>query len=284
MRIVNRSGRLSVVVDAGRVVDVAAASEGRFGPEPQAAYERWAEFVDWAAGDLSSADHVDLDLDLDTLDAPAPRPSQVFAVGLNYREHAEEAGLDLPEIPVVFTKFPSSINGPAGVIDLPKGSVDFEVELVAVVGCEAAGVTAEDAWAHIAGLTVGQDLSERELQLAGPAPQQFSMGKSYRGFGPIGPVLVTPDEFADPDDIEISCALNGVEVQRTRTRDMIFSIPRIVEFLSSVATLRPGDVIFTGTPSGTGWSRDPKLLIGPDDELVTSAEGIGRMRHTFRQA
>jgi 2-keto-4-pentenoate hydratase/2-oxohepta-3-ene-1,7-dioic acid hydratase in catechol pathway len=143
-------------------------------------------------------------------------------------------------------------------------------------------VSSTNAWDHIAGLTVGQDLSERELQLAGPPPQQYNMGKSYSGFAPIGPALVTPDEFDDPDDIAISCSLSGVEVQKTRTSDMIFSIPRIVEFLSSVTTLWPGDVIFTGTPSGVGWTRDPKLLIGPDDELVTRADGIGEMRHTFR--
>lgn len=280
MRVLNLSGRLALATEGDRAIDVAMASGGDFGPDPQSVYERWAEFTAWASGDLSAAATVAVDPD--ALGAPAPRPGQVFAVGLNYREHAAEAGLDLPELPVVFTKFPSSVTGPRGVIGLPKGSIDFEVELVAVVGREASGVTADEAWAYIAGLTAGQDLSERELQLAGPAPQQFSMGKSFAGFAPIGPALVTPDEFADPDDIMISCSLTGVEVQRTRTRDMIFSVPRIVEFLSSVATLRPGDLIFTGTPSGTGWARDPKLLIGANDELVTVAEGIGEMRHTFR--
>jgi 2-keto-4-pentenoate hydratase/2-oxohepta-3-ene-1,7-dioic acid hydratase in catechol pathway len=282
MRILNLSGRLAIDVDGDHAIDVATASDGRFGPDPQSVYQQWDEFVSWASGELSSSAQVRIDVN--ALGAPVPRPGQVFAVGLNYREHAAEAGLDLPEIPVVFTKFPSSVTGPRAVIDLPKGSVDFEVELVAVVGREARGVAAAAGWGHIAGLTVGQDLSERELQLAGPAPQQFNMGKSFRGFAPIGPALVTPDEFADPDDIEVSCALSGVEVQKTRTSDMIFSIPKIVEFLSSVATLWPGDLIFTGTPSGTGWSREPKLLIGPDDELVTSAEGIGQMRHTFRPA
>lgn len=282
MRILNSSGRLVIGVDRDRAIDVAAASDGRFGPDPQTVFDRWPEFVAWAAGDLPRS--AEVPITAAALGAPSPRPGQVFAIGLNYRAHADEAGLDLPEIPMVFTKFPSSITGPRGVIDLPKGSVDFEVELVAVVGREAADVAAADAWSYIAGVTVGQDLSERELQLAGVAPQQFSMGKSFRGFGPTGPALVTPDEFTDPDDIEIRCALNGVEVQRIRTSDMIFSIPRLVEFLSSVAVLRPGDLIFTGTPSGTGWSRDPKLLIDAEDELVTVAEDIGEMRHTFRRA
>jgi len=280
MRILNLAGRLAIDVGAGRAVDVETASGGRFGPDPQAVYPQWEQFHAWA----QDLDHIDgaVEIEPDRVGAPAPRPGQVFAVGLNYRAHAEEAGLDLPEIPVVFTKFPSAITGPRTRIGLPKGSVDFEVELVAVVGREAHRVSSTEAWGHIAGLTVGQDLSERELQLAGPPPQQYNMGKSYPGFAPIGPALVTPDEFDDPDDIAISCALSGVEVQKTRTSDMIFSIPRIVEFLSSVTTLWPGDVIFTGTPSGVGWTRDPKLLIGPDDELVTRAEGIGEMRHTFR--
>lgn len=282
MRILNLDGRLALAVGDDHAIDVATASEGRFGPEPQGVYAVWEEFRAWADG-RSSTDGA-VEVDRTRLGAPAPRPPQVFAVGLNYRDHAAEAGLDLPETPVVFTKFPSAVTGPGGQITLPKGSVDFEVELVAVVGREARGVSSADAWQYIAGLTVGQDLSERELQLAGPAPQQFNMGKSYVGFAPIGPVLVTPEEFADPDDVEISCTLSGVEVQRTRTSDMIFSIPRIVEFLSSVAVLWPGDLIFTGTPSGVGWTREPKLLIGADDELVTTAEGIGEMRHTFRHA
>ena len=281
MRILNLSGRLVIDVGEGRAVDVETASGGRFGPAPQAVYAQWGRFRAWAE-DLSRVDDALVEIDPDRIGAPAPRPGQVFAIGLNYRAHAEEAGLDLPEIPVVFTKFPSAITGPRDRITLPKGSVDFEVELVAVVGQEAHRVPSTQAWEHIAGLTVGQDLSERELQLAGPPPQQYNMGKSYSGFAPIGPALVTPDEFDNPDDIAISCSLSGVEVQKTRTSDMIFSIPQIVEFLSSVTTLWPGDVIFTGTPSGVGWTRDPKLLIGPDDELVTRAEGIGEMRHTFR--
>jgi 2-keto-4-pentenoate hydratase/2-oxohepta-3-ene-1,7-dioic acid hydratase in catechol pathway len=281
MRILNLSGRLVIDVGEGRAVDVETASGGRFGPDPQAVYAQWGRFRAWAE-DRGRLNDPLVALDPDRIGAPAPRPGQVFAIGLNYRAHAEEAGLGLPEIPVVFTKFPSAITGPRDRITLPKGSVDFEVELVAVVGHEAHRVSSTHAWEHIAGLTVGQDLSERELQLAGPPPQQYNMGKSYSGFAPIGPALVTPDEFDDPDDIAISCSLSGVEVQKTRTSDMIFSIPQIVEFLSSVTTLWPGDVIFTGTPSGVGWTRDPKLLIGPDDELVTRAEGIGEMRHTFR--
>jgi 2-keto-4-pentenoate hydratase/2-oxohepta-3-ene-1,7-dioic acid hydratase in catechol pathway len=280
MRLLNLAGRLALDVDGARAIDVEKASEGRFGPDPQSAYADWTSFRDWAAA-LDGEDET-VPVDVAELGPPSPSPRQVFAVGLNYREHAQEAGLALPDIPMIFTKFPSSITGPGGSIALPKGSVDFEVELAVVMGRQAHHVSAADAWDHVAGLTVGQDLSERELQLAGSAPQQFNLGKSFPGFSPIGPVLVTPDALPDPDDVEISCTLNGVEVQRTRTSDMIFPVPAIIEFVSAVATLYPGDLIFTGTPSGTGWSREPKLLVGDGDELVTVAEGIGEMRHTFR--
>jgi 2-keto-4-pentenoate hydratase/2-oxohepta-3-ene-1,7-dioic acid hydratase in catechol pathway len=181
------------------------ASGGTFSPEPQAVYQRWDEFARWAAaapaGDAQP-------LDPGVTGPPVPKPGQVFGIGLNYRDHASEAGLELPDSPMVFTKFPASVTGPAGTIALPPGSVDFEAELVAVIGRPAYRVTEADAWAHVAGLTAGQDLSERELQLKPPAPQQYNLGKSYPGFAPIGPVLVTPDEFANPDDLEVVCTLS----------------------------------------------------------------------------
>ncbi|RYF54913.1 MAG: fumarylacetoacetate hydrolase family protein, partial [Comamonadaceae bacterium] len=199
----------------------------------------------------------------------------------NYRAHAEEAGLDIPEVPIVFTKFPASIAGPYDRILLPSGAVDFEAELVAVVGRRAENIPADDAWRYIAGLTAGQDLSERHTQLSGAAPQQYSLGKSFTGFSPLGPALVSPDEFPDPDDVGLGCSVNGSQMQKARTSDMIFSIPVLVEHLSAIVPLLPGDVIFTGTPSGIGFARDPKVLLGPGDDLTTHVEGIGEMRHTF---
>ncbi|MFD6064019.1 fumarylacetoacetate hydrolase family protein [Rhodococcus wratislaviensis] len=280
MRVANQAGRLQVVAD-GLAVDVETASGGRFSAEPQQIFDRWDEFTSWAA----TVDVTDGAPVVESeLGAPVPRPGQIFAVGVNYADHVEESGLTLPDAPFVFTKFPASVTGPYDTIEHPGGSVDFEVELVAVIGKEARHVPVSEGWEYVAGLTLGQDLSERDLQLSGPPPQQFNLGKSFAGFAPIGPVLVTPDEFADPDDIEISTILSGEVMQNSRTRHLIFPIPVLVSYLSSILPLRPGDLIFTGTPSGIGFTRDPKRLIGVDDELVSRADTIGEMLHRFTAA
>jgi len=182
---------------------------------------------------------------------------------------------------MVFTKFPAAVTGPYTDIELPSTDVDFEVELVAVIGRRARHVDVADGWSYVAGLTAGQDLSDRGVQLAGPPPQQYNMGKSFEGFAPIGPALVTPDEFDDPDDIELGCRLSGTQMQKGRTRDFVFSIPQLVAYLSGVLPLLPGDLIFTGTPSGVGWVRDPRRTIAAGEELVTHIAGIGEMRHRF---
>ena len=202
----------------------------------------------------------------------------MFAVGLNYRAHAEESGFALPDEPVVFTKYVSSLTGPTGDIVLSPGNVDWEVELVAVIGEGGRDIPAGLAWAHVAGLTVGQDISDRTTQFAAP-PAQFGLGKSYPGYSPIGPWLVTPEEFADPDDLEIGCLVNGESVQKARTSDMIFSVPELVARLSAIVTLLPGDLIFTGTPSGVGVGRTPQRFLKDGDVLETWCGGIGRMRH-----
>lgn len=279
MRIVNAGGRLGILT-GDMVIDVAAASSGRFGPDIQDVYANWEEFRSWAA-DVDGTTAATTPLDDETCGAPAPTPRQVFAIGLNYLDHAEESDMDAPsDGMVVFTKFPSSIAGPRAAIEVPPGSVDFEAELVVVMGTRAYRVAAEDAWAHVAGLTVGQDISERELQLRPPSAQ-FNLGKSFPGFSPMGPQLVTSDEFDNADDLEIGCTLNGVEMQRSRTKLMIFPVAEIVARLSAVLPLLPGDVIFTGTPSGIGWARDPKVLLRPGDDLVTTIGGIGSLHNRF---
>ncbi|SDD10263.1 fumarylacetoacetate hydrolase family protein [Streptomyces prasinopilosus] len=278
MRIANLSGRLALIVD-GKAVDVERASEGGFSAEPQAVYERWEAFRAWAAdADLPAG----AAFEPAELRSPAPAPRQTLAIGLNYRDHASESGFTAPEgLPPVFTKYVTSISGPVTEVKLPAdGHTDWEVELVAVIGRRAEHVDEADAWSHVAGLAVGQDISERVVQLAGPAPQ-FSLGKSYPGFAPIGPWLVTPDEFADPDDLELRCALNGEEVQKGRTRDLIFSVPALIAGLSAVLPLLPGDVLFTGTPAGVGLGRAPQRFLAAGDELVSTVEGIGELRQTF---
>ncbi|MFI6937099.1 fumarylacetoacetate hydrolase family protein [Streptomyces sp. NPDC050287] len=282
MRIANLGGRLTLLLADG-VIDVATASNGRFSPDPQAAYENFDDLKRWAAAQgVPATAEFDLStLDPATLGPPAPAPRQVFAIGLNYRDHAAEGGFTtLPEEPTVFTKFSSSLSGPVTDVSLPYGEVDWEVEIVAVISRTARDVDVSKGWDHVAGLTVGQDLSERRLQMRGPAPQ-FCLAKSHPGFSPTGPVLVTPDELADPDDLTLGCAVNGEEMQKARTADMLFSIPQLVAYLSSIVTLYPGDVIFTGTPAGVGAGRTPSRFLGPGDELRSWVVGIGELRQRF---
>jgi 2-keto-4-pentenoate hydratase/2-oxohepta-3-ene-1,7-dioic acid hydratase in catechol pathway len=281
LRIANAAGRLVLLDPDGKAVDVEAASGGRFGPDPQAVYARWAQFCEWAVtAPLGGAVPV---VD-EELDAVVPRPPQVFAVGLNYRDHAEEAGFELPAEPLVFTKYASSFTGPRGDIALSPGNVDWEVELVAVIGVGGRGIAEADAWEHVAGLCVGQDVSDRVTQFAVP-PAQFGLGKSYPGFSPVGPSLVTLEELRaaglDPADLELGCLVNGESVQKGRTGDMIFPVPVIIAKLSAVVTLLPGDVIFTGTPAGVGVGMTPPRFLQAGDELVTWCTGIGEMRHRF---
>jgi 2-keto-4-pentenoate hydratase/2-oxohepta-3-ene-1,7-dioic acid hydratase in catechol pathway len=280
MRILNLDGRLSLAVD-DKAVDVETASGGAFSADVQAVYARWDEFRSWAATYRGVPDR---DVVARSLGPPVPHPQQVFAIGVNYRDHAAEADLDLPERPMVFTKFPAAVTGPYNDITLPSDAVDYEVELVVVIGRRGRHVAERDAWSYVAGLTAGQDLSERAVQLAGPPPQQYNIGKSFEGFAPIGPALVTADEFADPDDIELGCQLSGEQMQHGRTRDFVFTIPQLVAYLSGILPLLPGDLIFTGTPSGIGWVRQPRRTIAAGEELVTHVSGIGEMRHRFVRA
>jgi 2,4-diketo-3-deoxy-L-fuconate hydrolase len=277
MRLADHGGRATLLVGSGGI-DVATASGGRFGPDVQSLYDEWEAFVAFA-GDAAAGSRPTVQVDETRFGNPVPRPRQVFAIGLNYRAHASESGVEVPTTPATFTKFPACLTGPGAEVALPSGNVDWEVELVAVIGARADRVKEADGWSHVAGVTIGQDLSERVVQMA--AGGQFSLGKSYRGFGPMGPVLVTPDELADPDDLALGCAVDGEVVQQARTSDMVFSVRRLVAELSAVVPLLPGDVIFTGTPEGVGVRRSPPRFLQPGQELESWIEGVGRFRTTF---
>jgi 2,4-didehydro-3-deoxy-L-rhamnonate hydrolase len=273
VRIANHDGRLALCT-GDDTVDVERASDGRFSSDPQLVYDVWDEFRDWAGtGPDPTGSRGE-----NSLSAPVPSPRQVFAVGLNYREHSEEAGFQTPAAPMIFTKFPSSITGPSGDIALPPGSVDWEIELVAVIGRRAYQVSEDRALDHVAGLTIGQDLSERESQLSG-APPQFSLAKSFPGFAPLGPLVVTMDELEQ--ELQLTTVLNGEVVQDGSTRDLVFALPELVSRISMVCPLLPGDLIFTGTPPGVGMGRTPPRYLSPGDELVSRITGLGEMRHRF---
>lgn len=276
MRIGNLAGRAVVVTDDG-AIDIHDASGGRFGPHPSTVLDAWDEFRAWVADCEAPA----APFQLADLLAPSPNPRQSFGIGLNYRKHADESGLAYPEFPPTFTKFPSCITGPYATVDLPSGNVDWEVELVVVIGRRAHRVAAANAWSYIAGVTIGQDLSERVVQTRPPVPQ-FSLGKSFPGFGPTGPWVVTTDSLPDPDDLALSCAIDGETMQSSRTGDLIFPVPELIQKLSAILPLLPGDLIFTGTPSGVGMARTPPRFLQPGEVLVSTIDGIGSITTTLR--
>jgi 2-keto-4-pentenoate hydratase/2-oxohepta-3-ene-1,7-dioic acid hydratase in catechol pathway len=272
VKIANAAAR-AVLVLGDEVADVETVSEGRFGPDPMSVYDDWPAFVD-LAGTVTTGTGPLVEADLR---CPVPTPRQVFAIGLNYRSHAEESGMAVPTIPATFTKFPASLAGPFDDIEIPNDSVDWEVELVVVMGTLCDRVGEVDAWGHVAGLTVGQDISDRNLQFAAGA--QFSLGKSRRGYGPMGPWVVTPDEVDDPNDLALGCSVDGETVQDARTSDLIYGVPSLLAELSAVLPLLPGDVIFTGTPAGVGFARQPPRFLKPGNVLESWIEGIGTIRN-----
>jgi 2-keto-4-pentenoate hydratase/2-oxohepta-3-ene-1,7-dioic acid hydratase in catechol pathway len=279
MRVANVAGR-AAIVDGDLAFDLAEASGCRFGPTPQDVFDHWDEVrewasqIDWPAGSPSPGAALDPAL----CGPPSPTPRQVLAIGVNYASHAAEANLDLPQAPVVFTKFPSCLAGPTSEIPLPSDNVDWEVELVAVIGRQGTNIPAARAWDFVAGVTVGQDISERVVQTRPPVAQ-FSLGKSFPAFGTFGPTVVSVDELGDPDDIELRCWLNGELMQKSSTSDLIFTVPELLAYLSSIVTLYPGDILFTGTPSGVGGSQDPPRYLRPGDVLVSEIPDVARMEN-----
>jgi 2-keto-4-pentenoate hydratase/2-oxohepta-3-ene-1,7-dioic acid hydratase in catechol pathway len=269
-------GRL-VLVDGDRALDVATASRGVLPHDAVAALERWDDLLAWAGvATWEDAQTVAPE----RFGPPVPAPRQVFAIALNYAPHAAEAGYEPPALPLVFTKFPSCITGPVATVALPDGHVDWEIEVVVVIGRGGYRIPREQAWDAVAGVTLGQDLSERVLQLTG-TPPQFSLGKSHPGFGPIGPVLVTVDELANRDDLGFESRIGEEVIQHGRTGQLIFPVDDLIARLSAVCPLLPGDLIFTGTPEGVGNRRTPQRFLQPGETLVSRLDGVGEIRQTF---
>jgi 2-keto-4-pentenoate hydratase/2-oxohepta-3-ene-1,7-dioic acid hydratase in catechol pathway len=272
-RLVNVNGRPALDSD-GQWYDLAELSGDGMLADPLVAVARHRELHALQARCASATPGGQVD-DIE-LGPPVPQPRQVFGIGLNYREHARESGAQLPPAPLTFTKFPSCIAGPTADVPLSGTMVDWEVEIVVVIGDEISRVPVADAWRVVAGLTLGQDISDRSVQMTG-APPQFSLGKSFAGYGPIGPAVVSVDAFPDPDDIGLWCEVAGERMQDARTSDLVFSIPTLVAYLSSICTLYPGDLVFTGTPSGVGMARGRYLA--PGEVIFSGAEIIGQLRN-----
>lgn len=212
--------------------------------------------------------------------APVPDPSKVICLGLNYRDHAIESGVEPPDEPVLFSKFPSSVIGPEAPIFLPpiSNEVDYEAELVAVIGLGGRDISREKAMEHIGGYTVGHDVSARDWQLRKPG-KQWLAGKTFDTFAPIGPALVTPEDVPDPHDLGIRLRLNGQTMQDSSTSQLIFRLDEVIAYLSRIFTLEPGDLLFTGTPPGVGMARKPPVWLKPGDVVEVEIDHLGTLRN-----
>ena len=277
-RFANVRGRSALVDSDGGWFDASRASAGVVPSDPMEAWLKLDDLHQTASaiatgepdGHVSDAD----------LRPPIPAPRSVFAVGLNYRSHAQEADMDLPQTPLIFTKFPSCLVGPNDPVVLGGSTDDYEAELVVVIGQGGRDISPQDAWGHVGGLTAGQDISDRTLQFAA-TPAHFDLGKSRDTYGPIGPVVVSTDSFATPGDLRITCDVNGERRQDDRTSNLVFDIPDLISYLSGILTLSPGDLIFTGTPEGVG-AATLRFLVDAD-VISTTIEGIGTMTNLCRK-
>ena len=211
--------------------------------------------------------------------APIGVVPKFFGIGLNYRDHAEETGMPIPEVPIVFAKASSCVSGPYDPVLVPKGfeRMDYEVELGVVIGTKARSIAEADALSYVAGYTICNDVSERSLQVGGPG--EWIKAKSYDSFGPLGPWLVTSDEIPDPQKLSLTLDLNGQRMQTGSTSTMIFTVAQLVSYISKYMTLVPGDVITTGTPPGVGMARKPRVFLKPGDELKLTVSGLGEQHY-----
>lgn len=283
MKIANLNGRAVIVTESG-LIDIQRASAGKFSEHTDELIPVLHSLMAWYETEKPAVTdprtQADLESNLSQLGPPLIRPRQIFAIGLNYKSHADEVDMPIPSSPLIFTKFASALAGPGETIELPKGTVDWEIEMVAVIGRAGRNIPKDQALEHIAAYCLGQDISERTHQLEN-SPPQFSMAKSHKGFAPIGPWLTTADEVNNAADLSIACDLDGELVQDSRTSMMIFDLPAQISYLSSICELYPGDILFTGTPEGVGMSRVPPRFIASGETLNSRIESLGVMRNRF---
>jgi 2-keto-4-pentenoate hydratase/2-oxohepta-3-ene-1,7-dioic acid hydratase in catechol pathway len=278
LKIANINGRAHIVTPTGGI-DIETASKETFSADPHLVIgqlellQRW--YRQTKPEEDPSLSTVKLQKDLTRLRSPVPAPTQVFAIGLNYKAHGDEVAMVVPDVPMIFTKFPSSIGGPGTTIPLPADEVDWEVELVVVIGKSGRKIPKASAQEYIAGYCVGQDISHRAVQMANKPPQ-FSMAKSFAAFTPMGPWLTTADEV-DVNSLRLICRAAGEILQDGNTCDMIFSVATLIEYISTICELRVGDIIFSGTPHGVGFVRKPPRYIQDGWLLESSIEGLGSL-------
>ena len=267
--------RLGAVRD-DRIIDLGAVTGGRL-PADMLTFLAQGEEAMAIAREVSGRGTGSFGLSQVTLLAPVPTPSKVVAIGLNYMDHCREQGHEPPKTPVIFTKFPTAVIGPGTAIRWDPAltkKVDFEVELAVIIGRTARRVTADKALAVVAGYTVGNDISARDLQFG---DGQWVRGKSLDSFCPLGPWLVTRDEIPDPHSLNLCCQVNGNVMQDSSTAEMIFRVEELIEFATRAFTLLPGDVIMTGTPHGVGVFRSPQVFLKDGDVVTAAIEGLGQL-------
>ena len=276
-KLANIEGR-AALVDGENYYDLETISNGKFSNDTSNALTNLVGLSELSE-DLSKSEPTGLLHDV-KIDAPISSPKNCYAVGLNYRNHAEEAGMDIPSVPMVFTKHTTCLVGPNSTIEMRSDHVDYEAELVVVIGHPGKDILKDNAWNHVAGLCVGQDISDRTVQFSSKPPQ-FNLGKSFDTFGPMGPYLVSPDSLQNKESLQIECKVNQEVRQKDNTNDLIFDIPSIISYLSEIVTLNTGDVIFTGTPGGVGVMEGKFLKDG--DVLRTSIEGLGTLKNDCKR-
>ena len=268
-KLANVNGKSSLIYGES-YYDINTISQGKISSDPSEVLDSLNDLHELSSN-INNFEPTGL-IENSLLGAPITNSRNCFAVGLNYKAHAEESGMEIPPFPMVFTKHTSCIVGPFEEIQMRSDIVDYEAELVVVIGKEGKNITKANAWEHVAGLTVGQDISDRAVQFHA-TPPQFNLGKSFDTFGPISPCLVSPDLVTNKDAVQLQCYVNDELRQETSTDDLIFTVPDIISYISEFLTLNTGDLIFTGTPSGVGATQGKLLKHG--DIVTTSINEIG---------